>query len=46
MKVIGNKALNPVQTFDQFNFDERFYKMIKKQGFVKPTPIQSQVKIT
>lgn len=43
MNVRGENIPNPVLTFDHLNFDERFYKQIKKQGFTKPTPIQSQV---
>ena len=43
MSVYGDGVLNLITDFDQLNFDERFYKQIRKQKFLKPTPIQAQV---
>ena len=42
MFVKGHNIPKPVQTFQENNFPDYILATLNKQGFVEPTPIQSQ----
>ena len=42
IKVSGIHAPHPVSSFAHFGFDETLMKMIRKNNFTQPTPIQAQ----
>lgn len=43
IRVYGHDAPKPVVSFAHFMFDEALMKLIRKNQFEKPTPIQAQV---
>ena len=42
MHVTGSNIPNPILTFEEMPFPEKFFKLISSKGFTSPTPIQGQ----